>query len=567
MDENDDSEGSEWSASDSDLSETGDEYEDIEIDNSSEEEDGVINLDEHINLAPDGTQWSFDQQRGGQPPIRNIRNIRRHPPGPKTNEAREADDPIQAWKLFMSEDILEEILNCTLVKLAAYRVTHRQAWLTNVTIDLEDIYAYIGIRYHIGKDRNGKINTKTLWDSNDGDPLCIATMSRNKFLLIHHLLRFDDIHTRPERRVDDKFAAVRNIYTIFSRNCSEAWRPEHHATVDEQIVSFRGKCPVKVYDQSKPDKYGIKFFLIADSSTLLVLFIEPYASGPNLPEGYFSGVQIFKRLVTGASLPPGTGICADRFFVDFSLVDWCFRLNFTVLGTVRNDKRCVPMSMRKEHLRGNPERYSRTVYAQNCSLSGYIPPNHAHRKFKVVLCLSSEHINANIDRDTGKPLSILAYNKCKPGVDMFNWCSKEYTTRKPTRRWPMRGFENILDIAGYNGWVVLRHNRPNMFPSVRRGGRKLFLASLAKLLTRPSMERRANARVGLQQKQQNCLQLFGIEVRVPRDPAPQGFRAVCSYCPAARKRKSTQRCRRCDRVACGEHSQVTRLCLTCVDID
>ena len=128
-----------------------------------------------------------------------------------------------------------------------------------------------------------------------------------------------------------------------------------------------------------------------------------------------------------SDLPPGIGICADRFFMDHALVDWCFSRDYTVIGTVTNDKRCVPPSMRPNYLQGNPERYSR-----HCSLTAFIPERHAVRNFKSVLCLSSEHLDSRIDLKSGKPLSILAYNELKLGVDMANWCLKEYSTKKTT---------------------------------------------------------------------------------------------------------------------------------------
>ena len=194
---------------------------------------------------------------------------------------------------------------------------------------------------------------------------------------------------------------------------------------------------MKVYDKTKPDRYGIKMYVIADSKSKYVLYLEPHARCTDHNETHFSGVEIFKRLIQGAQLPSGIRICADRFFMDYSLVAWCTERHYTVLGTVRGDKRCVPASVRKEHMRGDPERYSRTVYAPGCSLSAFIPDNHAGRNFKVVLVLSSEHLDARVDGDSGKPHSILSYNELKPGVDMLNWCLKEYSTKKTSRQWSM----------------------------------------------------------------------------------------------------------------------------------
>lgn len=533
---NSDSDDSDWDGSE----DSTDDYDSMEEILSTDDDEQYIDIENLVNKAPDGTQWTLDAPGQGQPPRRNIRNTTTHPPGPKTIAAQNANDPFTAWKLFLSEDILRDIWHHTLRKREVYRSAHPNHRTDDIEITIEDIFAYIGIRYKIGVDRNRKWTIAALWNKEYGDDLCKAAMSRDKFAFIHRMLRFDDITTRVARRENDRFCAVRDIHNIFSSNCSLHWTPEHHATVDEHIVGFRGGCPIKVYDKTKPDKYGIKLHLICDSKELYVLSIDPYVRGNQNPEGYFGGVMTFKRLVENSTLAPGTGICADRFFIDFSLVDWCYQRGYSVLGTVRSDKRCVPASMRPQHLRGNPERYSRTVYAENCSLSAYIPPHHATTNFKAVLCLSSEHLDARVDRQTGKPMSIMAYNDLKPGVDMLNWCSKEYSVKKTTRRWPMRIFDTMMDIAGYNAWVIMRHNKPHEYPSVRHGGRKMFIYSLAKILTHEAMRLRAERKVGLKEDQRKSLRHYGFIVQNERQPVAQNVRSICHICPSASKRKSKQ---------------------------
>ena len=56
----------------------------------------------------------------------------------------------------------------------------------------------------------------------------------------------------------DKIAAVRVIHDHFYNVCSKHYTPELYVTVDEQMVSFRGGCPVKVDDPSKKNHcFGI----------------------------------------------------------------------------------------------------------------------------------------------------------------------------------------------------------------------------------------------------------------------------------------------------------------------
>lgn len=40
-----------------------------------------------------------------------------------------------------------------------------------------------------------------------------------------------------------------------------------HAYIDEMLVGFHGRCRFMVYMASKPEKYGLKIFILADAHT------------------------------------------------------------------------------------------------------------------------------------------------------------------------------------------------------------------------------------------------------------------------------------------------------------
>ena len=76
-------------------------------------------------------------------------------------------------------------------------------------------------------------------------------------------IRFDDPDTRNDRKKTDKLAAIRDITEILRSKFMDSYEPDTHLTVDERICPYRGNCPFRVYMQSKPDKYGIKIWILA----------------------------------------------------------------------------------------------------------------------------------------------------------------------------------------------------------------------------------------------------------------------------------------------------------------
>ena len=54
------------------------------------------------------------------------------------------------------------------------------------------------------------------------------------------------------------------------------FRPYENITVDEQLVPFCGRCSFRQNIKSKPAKYGLKLWLLCDSSTSYVLNAQIY---------------------------------------------------------------------------------------------------------------------------------------------------------------------------------------------------------------------------------------------------------------------------------------------------
>ena len=109
-------------------------------------------------------------------------------------------------------------------------------------------------------------NTKlsNLWNTGPFQiPFFAGTMARDRFQEIMSCIRFDASATREERKKKDKLAPIREIHDIFTKNCKKFYLPKDHVTVDEMMIPFRGRVAFRVYMKSKPNKYGIKVWVLA----------------------------------------------------------------------------------------------------------------------------------------------------------------------------------------------------------------------------------------------------------------------------------------------------------------
>ncbi|XP_047664940.1 uncharacterized protein LOC113656411 [Tachysurus fulvidraco] len=114
------------------------------------------------------------------------------------------------------------------------------------------------------------------WSESFLVPVIKETIPRDRFLSIMQHLRFDDKDRRAERMKTDKFAAISDIWTRFTKNCAESFTPGEHMTIDEQLFPTKVRCPFTQYTATKPDKFGIKFWMSTDLETKYVCNASPY---------------------------------------------------------------------------------------------------------------------------------------------------------------------------------------------------------------------------------------------------------------------------------------------------
>ncbi|KAH9632821.1 hypothetical protein HF086_016302 [Spodoptera exigua] len=270
-----------------------------------------------VYKSTNGTIWHKDI-----PSVTRTRtqNIRLRPPGPKGNAARSAKDPLSCFELFFTQDILEILVRCTNIYLDKIKENFQRNRDAKPT-DIVEMRAFLGLLYIMGVSRSGRRNIKDFWDNSQGTGLEIvyATMSINRFRILIRALRFDDITDRETRRKLDKMAPIREVVELVTKNCRNNYVPSDYLTLDEQLVGFRGRCGFIKYIPNKPDKFGIKIFMVVDTKFPYVYNFEIYVGAQ--PEGPFLK-SIKVNDVVHRVLDPlydlGCNVSMDNYFTNHS---------------------------------------------------------------------------------------------------------------------------------------------------------------------------------------------------------------------------------------------------------
>lgn len=143
-------------------------------------------------------------------------------------------------------------------------------------MNIHELEVFIGLLYARGVIGAKNIPIDDLWSSKWGNDIFRRSMTRDRFKDIMRHIRFDEKSTRSTRLTTDKFALFSEIWNSFISNCQQHYMPSENLTIDEQLFPTKARCRFTQYMGNKPDKFGIKFWMIAEVDTKYFLYGTPY---------------------------------------------------------------------------------------------------------------------------------------------------------------------------------------------------------------------------------------------------------------------------------------------------
>ena len=236
-------------------------------------------------------------------------------------------------------------------------------------VTVQEIYSFMAILICSGVNNSNTDHVSDMWHSSSY-PLYRATMGINRFRNIMRFIRFDDANTRKQRKITDKAAPIRDIWTMLNKNLSQIYKPTENLTVDEQLYPFRGRTKFTQFIPSKPAKYGIKIWWVCDAENAFPLNGIIYTGKTGHIREKNQGERVVKELAV-AYKGSGRNICMDNFFTSLSLAQQLLSWNLTIVGTLKKNKPYIPPIMGPNKSR---ELYS-SIFAfhENITMCSYVP--------------------------------------------------------------------------------------------------------------------------------------------------------------------------------------------------
>lgn len=487
--------------------------------------------------------------------------------------------PGKVWDLFFSDQLIEEITTHTNAKLEKTRSKLLFDHHTYKPTNADEIKAFIGILVLCCIYKSSHESVKSLFSTTiSGRPIFRGIMTEKRFEILQRNLRFDDSETRTERQKTDITAPITKIFEIFMSNCQQVYSPGAHLTVDETLVSFRGRVKFLVYNPMKPAKYGIKVMGITDAHNAYIFNAYIYSGKGSDGQTLTPEEQQLKiptqAVVRLAKSVYGTkrNITTDNWFTSIELGEELWKNKLTLVGTMRKNKPQIP----KEFLANKNREVPSCLYgySEKFTLLSYVP-----KKNKAVVLLSSMHHTPFTDSN-GKPEIISFYNVSKGGVDTLDFKASCYSANRRTRRWPMAMFYHMVSMAASNAHILY-----GLFKDTKDMNRYDFLRNVALCLVHNHVKARQDIpnlpddlKKIISQVEDECSKVVSQQsgrTRPENQPGQSAgersailsdkleSRKTCRFCPYTKKRKTAYQCIRCQKPGCLEC--LRKVCNSCAE--
>ena len=284
-----------------------------DLSSSSEEEE------EEREQAADA--WSADISRVDVPPF--------EAPTGKQHGARHAQSPLDFLQLFLPPGLLQQWADYT-NDYAQQRGAER-GWRTTVA----ELYAFLGVHIYMGICHLPRWHM--YWSSDYQQPFVASAFPRWRF---EQLLRYFHVAPPPPAAAAaDPLSRVRPLIQSLQHSFPRHYAPSRCLTLDEAMVAYKGRSPIKQYIPSKPHKWGYKIYCLASDDYLL--HFEVYQGREEHPSPLGSTYDTVMRM-TAEYQQQQHVLFTDNWFTSPAVLDELRRRGIRCCGSVRRNRKGMP---------------------------------------------------------------------------------------------------------------------------------------------------------------------------------------------------------------------------------
>jgi len=345
---------------------------------------------------------------------------------------------------------------------------------TFVPVTIEEMKAFFGCRVAmellLHKDRYEQYwRSKSSWLTvTPGFP---KVFTRDRFLAIWSFLHCVDENGNDLDK-SDKIYKTRPVLQKVLQNFYHYYVPQCELSLDEGMIPTKNKLGFKQYIKDKPIKWGIKTFILCESSSGYIVNAEVYTGKVDDDPSYIRNLGVTGSLVVRLCKPfEGQYHCVftDRFYTSVTLAEYLLDNHATVMvGTALTNRKLFPASLVKKKMdRGTSEmlfngKVATVVWCDKKPIY-FVATKYVSDDLQSVLRYNpQEHKRVPVPC----PSVVKAYNEFMGGTDKNDQLTKLHRCRRHYK-WPRRLVVKFFVWSLYNAYVLQNHYHPHRQPGKR----------------------------------------------------------------------------------------------------
>ena len=265
----------------------------------------------------------------------------------------------------------------------------------------------------------------------------------------------------------DKLRKVESFVNYFKSRCVALYHSRKQVAVDERMVRSRHRSGIRQYTKDKPIKWGIKLWVVADSSNDYTVDFNIYIGKDAAREisKFRLGHDVVVRL-TSPYYNQGYHLFIDNLYTSVHLIKHLFQHGVIATGTILQTRKDMPENFKKGSEWGKNKARGTMRWQRDppCLILQWVDS-------KVVSMISTtgnannpgqvKHRVKTADGvwnsvEVTQPQVFAMYNQYMNAVDRSDQILATHNVQRKCTRWWKTPFIHLIDIGVVNSFIHFR---------------------------------------------------------------------------------------------------------------